>query len=196
MELWHFPLLFLKPTMKTIISWYESKGSTVTWHCSQGVTVITLVATLKFNSSDGVALMLAARERERERELFGRICVSAVSSKCLEKNGKVKAPPTWSHHIKYPQWTWGSLKQKQKKSSHFRGRSTENILRVKSVSGPQVHHYTPSLVANVRLWTKGWEGCGEFTGLSRLWMMVDGEKKNQILPHCSGFRETGLLTLM
>lgn len=115
--------------------------------------------------------------RERERELFGRICVSAVSSKCLEKNGKVKAPPTWSHHIKYPQWTWGSLKQKQKKSSHFRGRSTENILRVKSVSGPQVHHYTPSLVANVRLWTKGWEGCGEFTGLSRLWMMVDGKKK-------------------
>lgn len=101
---------------------------------------------------------------------------------------KVKAPPIGSHQIKYPQWTWGSLKQKQKKSSHFRRHSSENILRVNSVSGPQVHHYTPPppLLANVRLWTAGWEGSGEFTGLSGLWMMVDG--KNQIQPRCSASR--------
>lgn len=87
-----------------------------------------------------------------------------------------------------PILTRGSLKQEQKKSSHFRGHSTENILRVNSVEGPpQVHHYTPSLVANVRLWTARWEGWGEFTRLSGPWMMADG--KDQILLGCSAFRE-------
>lgn len=48
-----------------------------------------------------------------------------------------------------------------------------------------------------RLWTRGWEGrggCWEFTGLSGLWMMVDGgkkkRKKNQILPRCYASRKT------
>lgn len=37
---------------------------------------------------------------------------------------------------KHPQRTRGSPKQKQKESPHFRGRPTENISRVNSVSGP------------------------------------------------------------
>lgn len=82
---------------------------------------------------------------------------------------KCEKSPMWSPQMKCPHWSQGSLKQKQKKSSHFRGHSTENILRVNSVSGPQVQRGAPSsLVANVRLWTADWEGCGEFTGLSGL----------------------------
>lgn len=93
-----------------------------------------------------------------------------------------------SVHLKVVKAPERSPKQKQRKSSHFRGHSTKNILRVNSVGGPQVPHYTPSLVASAALWSAGREGARGIQQPVRAvsdggWKRSDPAFREKILSH-------------